>query len=546
MRASWTSPRQALTVRHYGLIVRAYNDGVAFRYVLPKTLGADSFVVTDEATEFAFPADATCWGGDYSNCTECQYPERRLSALTVSAQQPSCLPLLTRTTGGYAAITEADLIDWAGLFLVREPTPGDPTRVTLKADLAMRQDGHGMVVSATPRVSPWRVVMLGRKPGDLYGSDLIWNLATPSRLADTSWVKPGITAWDPWWAGSVGARGTTESDKPYIDFAASMGFAYQLVDWGWYQNSDVTKIGSAVDVFALRDYAAARGVKLLLWMDSSDLKATGVDKAFSTVASWGIPGVKVDFMNSDSQETVQWYYSTLETAAKYHLMVDFHGAYKPTGLARTWPNYITQEGVMGNEYNKLHSDGSTITHTITLPFTRALLGPMDFTPGGFVNVTRQQFVQDAGAQPGGSCEVPGTRARQLAETVIYPSPLLCLCDAPKNYVGQPGVEFFRGLPTVWDDTVVLGADVARQIVVARKSGPRWYVAAMDADHPLTVTVPLNFLGKGNWTLESYQDTPQSEATPTSIAHTLKAIRRGDPLTIPMATGGGYAAILSPR
>ena len=532
------------TPRQYGLIVRAYNDSVAFRYVLPKALGIDSFVITDEATQFVFPHDVTCWGGDYSNCTECQYPQRPLSQLTTSTGTPSCLPLLTQVDGGYAAISEADLIDWAGMFLIRTPSLEGTQTVTLKADLATRQDGHGMVISSTPCVSPWRVVLLGRKPGDLYASDTIWNLATPSQLSDFSWVKSGITAWDPWWSGTTGTRGTTETDRPYIDFASSMDFPYDLIDWGWYQGSDTTTIGGSVDVLGLRDYAATKNVKLLLWLNSNDLKSTGVDKTFAKIASWGIPGVKIDFMNSDSQETVEWYYSTLQSAAKYHLMVDFHGAYKPTGLARTWPNFITQEGVMGNEYNKLRGDGTTIKHTATLPFTRAILGPMDFTPGGFVNVTKAEFVQDDAERPGGTCEVLGTRAHQLAETVIYPSPLLCLCDNPKNYVGQTGVEFFRGLPTVWDDTSVLDADVANYIVVARKSGDRWYLAALGGDSPLTLTEKLSFLPKGKWTMDSYHDTPDSETTPTSVAHTLSNVTNRGSLSIPLATGGGFVAILT--
>jgi alpha-glucosidase len=248
--------------------------------------------------------------------------------------------------------------------------------------------------------------------------------------------------------------------------------------------------------------------------------------------------VKIDFMNSDSQETVRWYADVLAAAAQVKLVVDFHGAYKPTGLARTWPNYITQEGVLGNEYNKIRPDACTTKHTITLPFTRGLLGPMDFTPGGFLNRTASEFKV---TQP---AEVVGTRARQLAETIVYFSPQLCLCDSPANYRGQPGVEFFRGLPTVWDDTVVLSAEVAQHVVIARRFGARWYVAAMNGEAPLKLRVPLKFLGGGRWKLRAFADTSDSATRPEKISDTTTSVGADEILELKLAPSGGYAAVLT--
>ena len=230
----------------------------------------------------------------------------------------------------------------------------------------------------------------------------------------------------------------------------------------------------------------------------------------------------------------------LECAARHRLMVDLHGVYKPTGLARTYPNFITQEGVLGNEYNKLDGNQCDTRHTITLPFTRGLLGPMDFTPGGFLNRTAADFKVTSPAQ------VIGTRARQLAETVVYISPLLVLCDSPANYRGQPGVEFFRGLPTVWDETVVLSAEVAGHVVIARRSGSRWYLAAMNGDASFTVRVPLKFLGAGSWQLRAFADTPESATRPEAIAESTRAIAATDTLELTLAPAGGYAAVLSLR
>jgi alpha-glucosidase len=537
------------------LIVRAYDNGVAFRYEIPAQPGLEDYVVTNERTEFIFPTDLTCWAGDHSICAENQYPEKRLSELTSDSSQPHVLPLLVKLPHGYAAIAESDLLDWAGMFITAAGPRADGTpRPGAKVTLAPRQDRHGLVLGHDRRLSPWRVIMLARAAKDLVGNELIATLATPSQLADTSWIKPGITAWDSWWTGTnptqpkftgLNSRGDTRSHQEYIEFAAEMGFPYQLIDWFWYEpmnnpKADLTKPAAHVDIPGLIEFARKRHVRLLLWIDSHDLDRQGFETVFKQVADWGFAGVKIDFMNSDSQETVRWYADVLAAAARHRLMVDLHGAYKPTGLARTWPNYITQEGVLGNEYNKIRPGACTTQHTITLPFTRGLLGPMDFTPGGFLNRTAADFKV---ASP---TEVIGTRARQLAETVVYFSPLLCLCDSPKNYRGQPGVEFFRGLPTVWDDTVVLSAEIAQHIVIARRSGSRWYLAAMNGDAPLTLRVPLNFLGPGRWKVRAFADTPESGEHPEKISDTTATFDAGETLELTLAPAGGYAAELSLR
>ena len=258
-------------------------------------------------------------------------------------------------------------------------------------------------------------------------------------------------------------------------------------------------------------------------------------------------------MNSDSQETVQWYINTVATAAKYKLLVDFHGAYKPTGLARTYPNYITQEGVLGNEWNKIKLNTCSISHTMILPFTRALLGPMDFTPGGFQNVLPSQFVLDAGKTPGGNCQVLGTRAHQLALTMIYPSPLLVLCDSPTSYLGkdlkspEPGLEFYRGLPTVWEETHLISSEVGKVLVIARRSGKQWWLAAMNGDNRATIDVPFRFLGAGKWAIRSFSDTEKSEAEPKNVAEANSLCTKDTVLSIHLAAGGGgFVAVLTPK
>ena len=335
-----------------------------------------------------------------------------------------------------------------------------------------------------------------------------------------------------------------------------MGWPYQLVDWFWYENMtsydvtlnlnrknpdrppvDFTKTASPIDMPAILAHAKVRGVRLMIWLHSYDLHRYGIEKACKLFADWGAAGLKIDFMNSDSQETVAWYEKVIATAARHRLLIDFHGAYKPTGLARTYPNYITQEGVLGNEYNKLDGNKCTPLHTVTLPFTRGLLGPMDFTPGGFINRPAAEFKI---TQP---AEVMGTRTRQLAEPVIYFSPLMVLCDSPANYRGQPGIEFYRGLPTVWDETVVPLAEVARHVVIARRSGNRWWLAAMNGNEPVTLRVPLGFLGPGRWTLRSFADGLDSATRPEQVIEKRQAATAGDTVTLKLGPAGGYAAVL---
>lgn len=535
--------------RTFGVIVRAYDDGIAFRYDLPKESGLGDFVLTGELTEFRFAEDYPCWAGDQSQDAEVAYLEKKLSDIpsgTVRRPYRCVLPLLVRTPAGYIAAAESDLLDWAGMALTGTGSS------TVKVTLARRSDGNGLVVSSVPRVSPWRVLMFGKKASDLVDSDLIATLATPSRIEDVGWIQPGVSAWDAWWTGvnpfdphnntGVNARGTTESHKRYIDLAAEMGWRYQLMDWYWYRDmwsgsGDFTQVVPEINIPELMAYAKTRNVRLWIWANSVTVRSVGIEKSLRDFGEMGFAGVKIDFLNSDSQETVRYSQDIVAAAAKYRLLINFHGMYVPSGFARTYPNYITQEGVLGNEYYKLPGNKCTPLHTVTLPFTRGLLGPMDFTPGGFVNRAPGDFKITSPAQ------VMGSRARQLAMTVIYFSPLQVLCDSPQNYRGQPGLEFLRDLPTVWDETVVLEGDVAKSIVIARRSKDRWYLAAMNGDDAVQLQAPLKFLGKGTWTLRSFADNTASGDYQAVVESTLK-VEANTVVPLSLMPAGGFAGIIS--
>jgi alpha-glucosidase len=548
--------------RVFGVIVRAFDNGVAFRYDLPEASALGKFVLTNELTEFRFADDYRCWAGAEGGSAEVRYPETKLSAITAANRQGrpfrSVLPLLVETPAGYIAVAESDLLDWAGMSITGTGT------TAVKVTLDPRTDGRGLVESAAPRLSPWRVLMFGRTATALAGNELIATLATPSKLKDTSWIKPGPSAWDPWWTGTnpydpdprhtnVNARGSTQAGKEYIDLASQMGWPYQLADWYWYKNmtlsskalhskpndalGDFSQADPQIDLPELIQYAKSKNVRMLIWAHSLDMVTFGVEKTLDLFAKMGFAGVKVDFINSQSQDTVVWCEKLLVAAAERHLLIDIHGTYKPTGMARTYPNFITQEGVLGNEYNKLGGKQVTALHTATLPFTRALLGPMDYTPGGFLNRTPQEFKTAVPAQ------TMGTRAHELALTVAYPSPLMIFCDSPKNYRGQVGLDFLRQLPTVWDESVVLEGEVGKSFVVARRSGERWYLVGLNGEDAAQRQAPLKFLDKGKWTMRSFADKTDS-ADYTVAVDATRDVNAETVLPLSFLPGGGFAAILS--
>ncbi len=527
--------------RSFDVVFRAFNDGVAFRYALPAQPGRESFILKRDRTEFAFVGNYPCFAGQQGGFGGPQEWEFRPQHLAdVKPDSVIGLPLLIQAPAAWIALTEADLRDWSGMWLGGVATNDDG--VTLTTKLAPRKDEQGLVKALAPHDSPWRVLMIGRQPGRLVESDLILNLALPCQLSDTAWVLPGMAAWD-WWSGL--SHMTTADMKEHIQFAADMGWAYTLIDAGWYvrQNkpdSDITKVSSTVDMDELLRYAKEKNVRLWVWLYWSDVdRNDACEKAFALYEKWGLAGVKIDFMDRDDQEMVNWYEKITKTAAAHHLMVDFHGAYKPTGFNRTYPNQITREGVLGNEYNKW-SARVTPEHRLTLPFTRFLAGPGDFTPGGFLNCPPAQFKSD------GPAKVQGTRCAQLALFVTFDSPFCCACDHPTHYINQPGADFLKLVPTVWDDTRVLDGEVAKHLVMARRSGNAWFLGGMTDSAAREITVKLDFLDKGRWKLRLWKDAGDSEIHPEHLETEERIVTSNETLTLHMTPAGGAVAVLRPE
>lgn len=537
--------------RRLQIIFRAYDDGVAFRYRIPAQVGLETFDIVEEISEFRFPADYRCWAMQlrtfHSNYEEEFKPA---SVGRIKTDAIIGLPVTIQTDGGPTlAIAEANLKDYAGMYL--RGVEGSPN--ALVSRLSPHPNGDGFAVSSrAPLATPWRVLMIGDTPGRLIESTLILGLNDPPAFRDTSWIRPGKAAWD-WWSGQL-AEGVTNPGmndatmKHYIDFASELGLEYMLVDAGWYTpkawgenadlKADITKTVPEIDLPGLVSYARARNVGLILWLNWIPTRDQ-MDKAFPYYERLGIKGVKIDFMDRDDEEMVAFYHRVLKKAAEHRLVVDLHGAYKPTGLVRTYPNYLTQEGVLGAEYNKW-SARVTATHNVTLAFTRMLAGPLDYTPAGFRNVTPAEFKpQDKGPL------VMTTRAHQLAMYVVYESPLQMVADSPDAYRGQPGAEFIRVVPASWDETRVLEGKIGESIVVARRRGREWFVGAMTNEQPREIRVPLNFLGRGLYTLDAYADGADAARDPKQLAGSTSTVRAGETLTLRLAPSGGYAARLKP-
>jgi alpha-glucosidase len=389
--------------------------------------------------------------------------------------------------------------------------------------------------------------MLGETLGKLVESTLITSLAPPAE-GDFGWVRAGKYAWD-WWNGptlaSVARAGMNdETLKGFIDFAGRSGLEYMLIDDGWYVNSGAggTLLPGAnnmqpipqVDLPTLVRYAAERKVGLWLWVHWKLLEAN-MEQALPLYAKLGIRGIKVDFMDRDDQQMVAFYHRLLKTAAANKLLVNLHGAFPPRGLIRTYPNFLTQEGVFGAEYNKW-SRRVTARHNVNLALTRMLLGPMDYTPGGFRNAAPGAFVPEA-ATP----MVQTTRGQALAMYVVYESPFQGVSDSPDNYRDQPGFDFVRMVPATWDETRAISARPGEHVALARRKGRDWYVGAMTNEDGRTIVVPLSFLGRGRYTATLWQDG----GSPSAVARHTRTVSSGDTMELKLAPSGGAAVRISP-
>jgi alpha-glucosidase len=527
---------------------RAYDDAVAFRYVVPRQTPLREFRLRKENTEFRISKDAVTYAlvlPNYQSMYESEFIKLPVSAFSNQGGVASTvligLPLLMEVPGvAWMAITEADLRDYAAMYLVNPS--GSWTGHWFESRIAPSLRESDLCVSgALPHHSAWRVLLVGAEPGRLIESNVITSLNPESAIKETSWIRAGRSAWD-WWSGSIGADGqrafTTENMKYYVDFAAKSGFEYMLVDAGWSPRNDITKMNGRVDIPELVRYAASKSVKVWIWLHWSAVDRQ-MNEAFPLYEKWGVAGVKIDFMSRDDQWMIDFYYRVAEKAAQHHLMVDYHGATKPTGMERTYPNVLGYEAVLGMEQSRAGARDNP-DHHVMLPFTRMLAGPMDYTPGGFDNVTRAAF-EPRQQKP----MVVGTRAHHLAMYVVYESPFQMVSDHPAVYKDQPAFEFIKRVPATWDETRVLGGEPGEYITMARRRGDEWFLGSMTNWAARQLDIPLTFLGRGRYTAEIYADAADADRFPKHVVVEKKPVNGTTRLKAQLAPGGGYAVRLIP-
>jgi len=535
--------------RKINLLVRIFNDGVAFRYEVPAQPTAHSFTLLEEKTTFNVTGNPEIHAlllPNYISSHEGPYSHLPLSDLPPDTLMD--LPALLVFPGKiYMAITEAALVDYAGMYLAKQDHHLVSKLSPLPHQSAIK------VRASLPHNSPWRVLLISDRIGDLVESNIITTLNEPCRIRDVSWIKPGKTTF-PWWNGDVvpdtlNAPGNNfVTNKYYIDFCARNHIEYHtVVEYGlhqWYTDdgvtfqpgphSDVTTPVPGLDMKAICDYAKSVGVDIRVWVHFYALYPK-LDSAFAIFEKWGLKGMMVDFMDRDDQEMVNMQLEILQKAAQHHLHIQFHGAYKPTGLSRTYPNEFTREGTRNYEVDKWDSHGLDPDHDIIMPFTRVLAGSTDYHLGGFRAVRADSFRAQY-TRP----LVLGTRCHMLAMYVILENYLQMVCDFPEAYEGQPGFDFIRDIPTTWDETKVVDASVNAYIVTARRKNNDWYIGAITNHAPRQLTIPLTFLREGKYQATIYADEVNSYTQPNQLVIRHQEVTKGTTLLLPTAPGGGFA------
>lgn len=550
----------------FALEFRLYDDGMAYRF-LSRT--DDEVTLRGERAPFLFPEGSTAvvpyvrdtpqqheglpFGEQFMQSFENTYTETSLSAM--DSTRLAFLPLLVRTPGGErVCITDADLESYPGMFLRRAAADRlegvfapCPRRIVAGGYDRMQ----GVVEEYEPYIAriaarqtlPWRAMALVRNDAELAQTDLVWRLASPCRLDNISWIEPGKAAWE-WWNGwglygvDFEAGINQRTYEYYIDFAAANGLRYVVMDDGWSAGHHRPfETAGDIDLPALVAYGAERGVGLILWIGYLPF-AGQMEEFCAHYSKMGIRGFKVDFMDRDDQLLTDFVYEAARTAARYGLLLDLHGIYKPTGVQRTYPNVINFEGVHGLEQVKWSPvEVDQVTYDVTMPFIRMMAGPVDYTQGAMRNAVRENF-RPVNGEPMSQ----GTRCRQLAQYVVFDAPLSMLCDAPSQYEREEEcLRFIAGVPTVWDQTRVLEGEVGHCIVTARRSGEVWYVGGMTGWKARTVHLDLSFLPEGTYDVELFRDGANARRIARDYRREVLTLDASEGLDVELAPGGGFAA-----
>ncbi|MHB8610014.1 MAG: glycoside hydrolase family 97 protein [Candidatus Acidiferrales bacterium] len=537
----------------YAVVFRAYNEGAAYR--LETSLPQQQVKIYGEEVNFRFPSNFVAYypqEDSFFSHNERRYVPQKLSEIAPAFL--ATLPAVVAAGNGVKlVIAESDVEDYPGLWLrgtggngLDGTFPPYPLKEKLENELDFRvvESADYIAVTNGTRTFPWRVMGIAEKDGDLLTNQLVWLLEKPSQVQDASWIKPGKVAWD-WWnynniyGVDFKAGINTQTYKYYVDFAAKYGIPYILLDAGWYKPRNVLEVVPEINMEELTAYARQKNVGIILWVAWKTLDDQLIP-ALDLYAKWGIKGIKVDFMQRSDQLLINYYYKVARETAKRKMLVDFHGDQKPASMTRTWPNLISAEGVRGLEWSKWSAETEP-EHNVTLPFTRMFLGPMDYTPGAMLNAQKDSFAP--------TFKRPmslGTRCQQLAMYVVYESPLEMLADSPSNYLREPeAMEFLAAVPTEWDETKVLDAQIAEYVAVARRNGADWYVGAMTNWTARDLAIDFSFLLEGNFQMDAYQDGVNADRFASDYKLLKTQVNRTTKLKIHLAPGGGWAARIHP-
>lgn len=547
----------------FSLIFRAYNDGVAYRFITNKK---NNLLVENEQVEFNFPGNPKAyipyvrdWDKEnferqFYNSFENTY--EYINIKDWNSDRIAFLPLVVESNKGKkVCITEADLLNYPGLYLSNKNNSNKLTGVFAPYPNEIKQGGHnnlqGEVYSRESYIAkcegktefPWRIITVSENDHELTNNDMVYRLASPNKLSDYSWIKPGKVAWD-WWNDwnlynvdfKTGIN--NETYKYYIDFASENGIEYVILDEGWAVNgeADLLKIVPEIDLPMLLEYANSRNVGLILWAGYWALNRD-IERICKHYSDLGIKGFKVDFMDRDDQQMVDFHRKTAEIAAKYHLLIDYHGTYKPTGLHKTYPNVINFEGVHGLEQMKWSTqDVDQVTYDVTFPFIRMVAGPMDYTQGAMKNASKNNY-QPINSEPMSM----GTRCHQLAQYIIFESPLNMLCDSPSNYMAeQESLKFITEIPTTWDETIAINGEISKYITIARRKEDVWYLGSMTNWDERTLELDLSFLGDGDFKAEVFRDGVNANRVAKDYKKEVIDIPSDRKIKITMSQGGGIA------
>lgn len=546
----------------YSVVFRAYNDGVAYRFV---NHAKKPFCILNEEVDYRFPADVMAsvpyvnagkdgdYNGQFHNSFENVYTTAPISQL--NKERLMFLPLVVQATPEVkVCITETDLNNYPGLYLTNAKGSNSLSGIQAPYPKTMKQGGHNNLQMRVqtreeyiakvdgPRNFPWRVAVVTTRDTQLAASNLSYLLAEPSKLSDTSWIKPGKVAWE-WWNDwnlcgvdfKTGVNNATY--KAYIDFASQYGIEYVILDEGWAVNlkADLMQVVKEIDLKELVDYAAARNVGIILWAGyyAFERDMENVCRYFSEM---GVKGFKVDFMDRDDQLMTDFNHRAAAMCAKYHLILDLHGTHKPAGLNRTYPNVLNFEGVHGLEQMKWRPAGfDQITYDVMIPFIRQVAGPMDYTQGAMRNATRENYYP-SNSEPMSQ----GTRCHQLAMYIVLESPFNMLCDSPSNYMREPeSTSFIAQVPTVWDETVVLDGKMGEYIITARRKGDTWFVGGLNNWDARDVEVDLSFLSSGSHKAVLFKDGVNAHRTARDYKREEVSVSSAQPLKVHLAPGGGF-------